>query len=193
MWVRNVTATRATAGALSAKAALGRASHVPMTPPKITMVPITAGATANRRRRRPRSQTAHDVMNFLDPPRGNRRAVEESKTGHDSWDTDSHRPLTLDQQEVTSKVRGRTPPAPTPRTLPSSRRPGRPAAVERRGFCPLRRQAREARLFWLLSSVPLRSWSGRFVRAFRAPVASSPSCACRKSIQPGHHATRRYS
>src|ERR1039458_7488711 len=48
---KDARAKRATAGALSAKAALDRASHVPTTPPKITMVPITAGATANRRRR----------------------------------------------------------------------------------------------------------------------------------------------
>jgi hypothetical protein len=50
---KDVTITRATAGVLSAKAASGRAFHVPTTPPKITMVPITARATANRRRRRP--------------------------------------------------------------------------------------------------------------------------------------------
>ncbi len=50
--VKDATVTRATAGALSAKAASGRAFHVPTTPPKITMVPITARATANRRRRR---------------------------------------------------------------------------------------------------------------------------------------------
>jgi len=50
---KDASATRATAGALSAKAALGRTSHVARTPPTIAVVPITARATANRRRRRP--------------------------------------------------------------------------------------------------------------------------------------------
>jgi voltage-gated potassium channel Kch len=50
---RDESATRVTAGALSAKAALGRTSHVTKTPLTIAVVPITARAKADRRRRRP--------------------------------------------------------------------------------------------------------------------------------------------
>jgi hypothetical protein len=50
---KDATATRVTAGALAAKAALGRTSHVARTPPTIAVVPITARATADRLRRQP--------------------------------------------------------------------------------------------------------------------------------------------
>ena len=76
---KDATATRATAGVLSAKAALGRTPHVARTPPTIAVAPITLRATADRQRR-PRkrlmmSRTFSTCRGKLKSPLRNRARV----------------------------------------------------------------------------------------------------------------------